>query len=1207
MLPSMSALTFDTLSTELTQALSSQNDTPPQTTARCTLSREKVMVLVEYPLDSAKAERKAAQTLDWLEQHLREQFDITGLPEEMADVSEDDDEIAVQLYLKHLSESKPFRMRSFTWKVDDGFSELFGESGAIAIDPSPESDSLEAIDLENVTLEENTVTENGAVTNDTIEASVANSIDNLLLPEPNFPVELPEDEEALILSELEEEHLNLDIETELDSALELDDDLSKGLGNGIPNVPDFSASGADLDAALSEGVSFDPVVLPTSPAEFSLPGGDAIEVSSSELELPTVDLPESTTPTTDAVSSDFFTFDTESDSTVEKSQPSLAETDFSAVFVSPEENLALETLATNDREDNLFDVSTFTQPDETKSEKEMEIDTEQTTPIESEEQTPDELDELELEELEPREPTNIIVEQDDVIYLEHEEEREEDHEQEIQTEINSLESEEAEVEDSLTTALPDLALTDDENILQDLLLQDAVDEEVLPEEPFPEDVLPEERFPAELLDGEYLTEIEPVESTLPEGTDIEALFLDEALDDATLEDAEIDESLTEDVTLLIPEELIEKPTEGPIEGPTEEGEELPAIATEPFSLENDAFEEAAEAAPVTDTFVEEFASEISTDIEPEVDPEISALPSKTDKEIDLADALDLSALAAGYGLSDLSDVDSEDEQFQDEQFQDGAFENEYAQDQLVLEDEEAETTTDGDYYLDSESDTADDLADNEDVEYEYDSEEYDSEEYRDDPNYYLDGETVDDTAYEGDDVALIDEGEVQRQREQWQQQQSNGKPWLLFGTLGLVVVGALGYVLSRPCVFTQCDRIQTAQIKGDEAISNLRADASLNDVKASQGELRHAIRMLQPIPAWSSYHDEVEEILPEYEYQIESLDLVVKAQETAYEAAVMSQDPPHPVSKWQKIADKWRLAITALAEVPTDSPVRNLADDKLVEYRANLSNIVLRKETESLAEVSLRQAQQASTQATQAVETAQSLEDWQNALGFWENAITNLRQIPQGTEAYATAQGLLPEYDKAYQEVRERAERERSADVSLTRAKEFAADAQRAKTDAEWTLSVERWNSAIYQLNDVLKDSIAHSEVEALLSRYNSELVKAQESQQVALSFQPVEPSFYFVCGVDGSQRCTYSVQNDSVRVDIFEGYDAVIGQSITPPTQRGSVTPDPNFVNSGNELLQQITLLSTQAQLPVELYNAKGQFMARYKPELDGFVKEQG
>ena len=122
----MSALTFKDLSTELTQAIKSQLDTPSGTQARCTLGREKVMVLVEYPTETGQAEPLADSTLDWLERLLREQFDTVGLPEEAADLTETGEAVAVQLFLKHHSEPKPFTARSFTWKVADGFDDLFG-------------------------------------------------------------------------------------------------------------------------------------------------------------------------------------------------------------------------------------------------------------------------------------------------------------------------------------------------------------------------------------------------------------------------------------------------------------------------------------------------------------------------------------------------------------------------------------------------------------------------------------------------------------------------------------------------------------------------------------------------------------------------------------------------------------------------------------------------------------------------------------------------------------------------------------------------------------------------------------------------------------------------------------------------------------------------------------------------------------------------
>ena len=187
-------------------------------------------------------------------------------------------------------------------------------------------------------------------------------------------------------------------------------------------------------------------------------------------------------------------------------------------------------------------------------------------------------------------------------------------------------------------------------------------------------------------------------------------------------------------------------------------------------------------------------------------------------------------------------------------------------------------------------------------------------------------------------------------------------------------------------------------------------------------------------------------MLPEYENQVQALTYVATAQETAYSAAVSSQDPPHPVSTWQKIADDWLKAAEMLEKVPNDSAVRELADNKLIEYRANRATILVRIDAESKAEVSLRQAMQAASLGTQQAENATSVEAWETALASWEQVVDNLSQIPQGTNAHAEAQKLLPEYLKKLDEVRNRTERERSASELLSQAKQLAADAQKSRS-----------------------------------------------------------------------------------------------------------------------------------------------------------------
>ncbi|MEL7050591.1 MAG: hypothetical protein AAGM45_02255, partial [Cyanobacteria bacterium J06588_5] len=480
--------------------------------------------------------------------------------------------------------------------------------------------------------------------------------------------------------------------------------------------------------------------------------------------------------------------------------------------------------------------------------------------------------------------------------------------------------------------------------------------------------------------------------------------------------------------------------------------------------------------------------------------------------------------------------------------------------------------------------------------------------YEDDPTYYLESDRGDDASEDYEDVALVDELEIQRQREQWQQwqqQSSKGNPFVVFGAVGFLLLCVAGYFVTRPCTIGSCDRIETARTQGNAAIDNLGPNSSLNEVNEAKEQVKASIQLLEPIPPWSSHRDEAQSILPGYEQQLSALDLVSTAQQKAYSAAVQSQNPPHSTETWQEIADQWRAATTDLSNVPLDSPVRPLAERKLVEYRTNLSTILVRVQTESGAEVSLRQAQQAAKDATQKMPEANTLEALEAVLLDWESAVANLQRIPQGTKAYADAQLILPEYEEKLLEIRTRVEQERNAQRILERTEQLATDAESAENERQWITSVGLWNQAIIQIKEVPPSSIEANNARSLLTTYTGSLEAAQNNMEVALRFEPIEPSFYLVCGLNTVQKCSYSLEAGKVRLDLFEGYDAVINESITPPPQRTGLDSDAQLVSQSNRLLQQVTLLSTQSQVPVELYDAEGQFLARYRPDLDGFVRQ--
>lgn len=878
----MSAPTFETLSKEVTQALAQESHVPPKTTARCTLGRNKVMVLIEYPLDSAKAEPTAMKTLDWLEQYLRQQFNTVGLPVEAADLAESGEAVPVHLFLKHASESKPFTMRSFVWKVEDSFEALFGSSqeareGGEAIAASDEPIFHNSSDYD-------------------FPERVLPS------PEPRPSLFEMEDDEP-VLAELEGAHLHLEEESAFDFESEL-------IAEGLPAVP-VAADGSGLDF-------------------FALLGNERTAAGDS-----------------------------------------------------------LEKLRQRNDNDTDFDESLLK--------------------VVSDPERPDDS------------------------------------------------SDAAEVASEIADEIAD-----------------------------------------------EMSKLTPASPLDPEGDfEVEEIAVQETGEQETL-------GYGEPIEIEVAEDDADEPAW-----------DEPAVGNEPAVLLR--IDELMEAQYPGDEPVDELAIEGEDD------------------------ALYAENFKADLGRED--DLDS-------------------TQSYVEAQDYEDEQTY---------------------------TEEQDSD-------YYLEGDGTEDDPWE-EAVALIDDDEVERQRDQWRRQ-SRGSRWIFVGALGFVAVGVLGFVLSRPCTVGGCDRIQTAQVAGDEAIDKLSSDTSLIAVNEAKQQLKRSVQLLEPIPRWSSYHAQAQAILPEYENYLQALDQVSEAQTLAYQAAVKSQNPPHPVSTWEDIAKDWLQAANALKLVAEDSPVHELAERKLVEYRANRATTLVRIEAETKAEDSLREAQQAASLGSQQSETASSLAEWEEALASWELAVNRLSQIPQGTNACREAQEVLSDYAKALEKVRDRTQQERSASQNLSKAKQLATEAQRAATEDQWTSATQNWKNALDQLESIEATTSASAEAQLLSGLYSSSLNRAEKSLEVALRFQPIEPSFFATCGTAATQKCTYSVRAGNVRLDLLQGYDSVINQSITPPDQRSNIAPTAQLVSQSNQLLEEITQLSIQAQVPIELYDAKGDFLARYRPELKGFVR---
>lgn len=451
------------------------------------------------------------------------------------------------------------------------------------------------------------------------------------------------------------------------------------------------------------------------------------------------------------------------------------------------------------------------------------------------------------------------------------------------------------------------------------------------------------------------------------------------------------------------------------------------------------------------------------------------------------------------------------------------------------------------------------------------------------------------------DVATVGEEEVLTHTPMRRQPKS--RLWAA-GLLSVAVVGTGGYMLSRPCVLGGCDRIPKAQDLGDAALVELADNPSPQTVLDMRQQLSDAVGLLRPIPVWSFRHGAAQASLQNYQRQLSDLDSVIAAQQDATAAAEASQSPPHPVSHWQTVAAQWETAVARLQTVSPESPIYDeIVAPKLTEYQDNQTAIQGRIDAELAADTSVNQATQSGSLATQQTQIATNLATWETALESWETAVTQLKQIPRGTLAYGEAQRLLPEYESELSQVRTRTREERIADQFYKEAGRYATVAREAGTDNQWTLAMVNWRNAITQAEGVPQGTALYAETQDLLKTYRPALGEAQENLRLAQRYQKTADDFVKACG-SASELCSYTLQGGKVIVRLAEGYDDLIELSITPPDQRAAAAANTSLTARANQLFSDLTNIGKRTQLPIELQDSNGAFIARFKPELNGYVK---
>ncbi|MBE9094584.1 TerD family protein [Tychonema sp. LEGE 07203] len=165
-------------------------------------------------------------------------------------------------------------------------------------------------------------------------------------------------------------------------------------------------------------------------------------------------------------------------------------------------------------------------------------------------------------------------------------------------------------------------------------------------------------------------------------------------------------------------------------------------------------------------------------------------------------------------------------------------------------------------------------------------------------------------------------------------------PLALAASLGVLVLaagaGTIAFMRSGNETLKQ-SKILAVETQNTEKVTDV------NLLRSFDGRLKTTIANLEKIPNFPGFGYQqaradllkLRPSLVAVEQNLQAAESLEKAQKLALEAAVLVQKPPHPIEVWHQSQSKWQQAIGLLEAIESRTPIYNLAQNKLSNYRAN--------------------------------------------------------------------------------------------------------------------------------------------------------------------------------------------------------------------------------------------------------------------------------
>ncbi|MBC1220033.1 hypothetical protein GNF10_31675 [Nostoc sp. UCD121] len=415
------------------------------------------------------------------------------------------------------------------------------------------------------------------------------------------------------------------------------------------------------------------------------------------------------------------------------------------------------------------------------------------------------------------------------------------------------------------------------------------------------------------------------------------------------------------------------------------------------------------------------------------------------------------------------------------------------------------------------------------------------------------------------------------------------KPVLLGAALvGIAVLGGGAYLLTRPCVMTECKEIQNAQQLKTKSPQLMRRAKSEKELLVVVQQLATASGALNAIPGWSPRYQESEELKASLSGRAGRINQVVKALQTGSLATQKVQTPASSLEELQARQHLWRQAIAPLETISPDSELYGLVQGKLINYRVRLHAVNQQIFIEEKWLKKLTAAKAVASAAEKQEGTAKSLNDWQKVRSTWLVAINALNSIPLTSPRYQEAEKLLVDYKPKLMAARDRATKEQLAVKTYQQVLSTAKQAKLYEQQNQWQAATTYWEQALQTVKKISQDSLYYTQAQSLIEPYSTALKQAQEKVQVVSSLQQTRTDLDKTC-INEIQICTFNIDNAGITVRLTSEYDQVRQNNLANPYSENSSTAV-DITNHLQILREALAVISDNANLSLILYDSQGQ-----------------